>query len=581
MRGFPDAARRETCNGLRQRRSDASLSGPPGRRCAFGAGVTAPFAAAAGGGSSPCSQPIAHAPARTAQSSPSRSSSAAATIRTEGSRFARLARRSLASRLSPGCGSAWNKGPDSISMHSGLLRTAFLLWGAADDRVEAGAGVFARRTAGGARRVGGRRAPGRGAGLRIDGAMSVLRAAVAAGAQPMPSSAPRSSRAWPPCGDHRLGAPSPVLEHRLLAPDLCGAARPGGGGGPRTTHWTAGGHRPPSGHGARRSPGTGHRATAPAAGQQRHAPAYGAPAELGAVGRAPCVIGIDGWAWRKGHRYGTPICDLERREAMDLPPDREPGTVAAWLAARPSVEIIARDRGGGYAAGARQGRPEAIQVADRRHLMENASAAFLLAPRRCMRSVRRALGEGAADPATLAAAERLQREGWKRRVEAEAAVRALHASGVPIKKIVRRTGRSRKLLRDVLRGGRGEPFRPRASSLEPWLDRLNTEWGHGCRNGAELWRRLRAAGFAGSLRVVTERATRRRRDDATARPGRCPAPRALARLLTLARDRLTRAEAVIVATVEHAVPPLVVARGRRRVPRSDPRAGSVTDRALA
>ncbi len=245
---------------------------------------------------------------------------------------------------------------------------------------------------------------------------------------------------------------------------------------------------------------------------------------------------------------------------MDLPPDREPGTVAAWLAARPSVEIIARDRGGGYAAGARQGRPEAVQVADRRHLMENASAAFLLAPRRCMRSVRRALGEGAADPATLAAAERLQREGWKRRVEAEAAVRALHASGVPIKEIVRRTGRSRKLLRDVLRGGRGEPFRPRASSLEPWLDRLNTEWGHGCRNGAELWRRLRAAGFAGSLRVVTERATRRRRDDATARPGRCPAPRALARLLTLARDRLTRAEAVIVATVEHAVPPLVVAR---------------------
>jgi len=103
-------------------------------------------------------------------------------------------------------------------------------------------------------------------------------------------------------------------------------------------------------------------------------------------------------------------------------------------------------------------------------------------------------------------------------------------------------------------------FRPRASSLEPWLDRLNTEWGHGCRNGAELWRRLRAAGFAGSLRVVTEWATRRRRDNATARPGRCPAPRALAWLLTLARDRLTRAEVVIGATAEQAVPPLVVAR---------------------
>ena len=275
---------------------------------------------------------------------------------------------------------------------------------------------------------------------------------------------------------------------------------------------------------------------------------------------APRVIGIDDWAWRKGHRYGTLICDLERREVIDLLPDREPGTVAAWLAARPSVEIIARDRGGGYATGARQGRPDAIQVADRWHLMENASASFLMAVRRCMKEVRRALGAAAVDPATLTAAERLQHEGWKRRVEAEAAVRALHAAGVPIKEIVRRTGRSRKLVREVARGGRAEPFRPRASSLEPWLDRLNAEWADGCRNGAELWRRLRVAGFAGSLRVVTEWATRRRRDDASAHPTSCPAPRALARLLTLARDRLSRAEAVIVAIVERAVPRLVAAR---------------------
>ena len=72
------------------------------------------------------------------------------------------------------------------------------------------------------------------------------------------------------------------------------------------------------------------------------------------------IIGIDDWAWRKGHRYGTLICDLERRKVVDLLPDREPATVAAWLAARREVQIVARDRGGSYGAAVAQGRPTAL-----------------------------------------------------------------------------------------------------------------------------------------------------------------------------------------------------------------------------
>ena len=205
--------------------------------------------------------------------------------------------------------------------------------------------------------------------------------------------------------------------------------------------------------------------------------------------KQPRVIGIDDWAWRKGHRYGTLICDLEKREIIDLLPDREPATVAAWLASRPSIEVIARDRSGGYGFAAAQGRPEAVQVADRWHLTENASAAFILAIRRRMRDVRGAFGQGIVDPATLTAAERLQYEGWERRIAEEATIRALYAKSIAIKEIVRRTGRSRKLVRDICRGGQAEPFRPRANSLDRWLDRLNAEWNSGCRNGAELWRR--------------------------------------------------------------------------------------------
>lgn len=275
---------------------------------------------------------------------------------------------------------------------------------------------------------------------------------------------------------------------------------------------------------------------------------------------APRAVGVDDWAWRKGHRYGTVICDLEQRRIIDVLPDRKAATVEAWLGARPSIEIITRDRGGGYGQAAALGRPEARQVADRWHLFENASAAFLGAVRRSMGEVRQALGAGPIDPALLTAAERSQYEGWRRRAEADVFVVKLFKDGVAIKEIVRRTGRARKVVRDVVRGGRAEPFRPRASSLEPHLERLSAEWDGGCRNGAELWRRLRASGFPGSLRVATEWATRRRRDEAAEAPRRCPSARALARLLTLARDRLSRSELATVAMVEDAIPELVRAR---------------------
>ena len=84
----------------------------------------------------------------------------------------------------------------------------------------------------------------------------------------------------------------------------------------------------------------------------------------------PRVVGIDDWAWKRGHRYGTIICDLERRRIIDILPDREAATVASWLTEHPSITVIARDRGVGYKQAATDGLPDAVQVADRWHLME-------------------------------------------------------------------------------------------------------------------------------------------------------------------------------------------------------------------
>src|SRR5271156_5681310 len=69
------------------------------------------------------------------------------------------------------------------------------------------------------------------------------------------------------------------------------------------------------------------------------------------------VIGIDDWAFRRNRRYGTIVCDLERRRIVTLLPDREVATVRAWLADHPGIKIVSRDRGGGYGEAAAKALP--------------------------------------------------------------------------------------------------------------------------------------------------------------------------------------------------------------------------------
>ena len=64
----------------------------------------------------------------------------------------------------------------------------------------------------------------------------------------------------------------------------------------------------------------------------------------------PAIIGIDDWAWRRNHRYGTLVCDLERHATIALLADRESATAEAWLAQQSQICVVARDRGGAEVA---------------------------------------------------------------------------------------------------------------------------------------------------------------------------------------------------------------------------------------
>jgi transposase len=243
----------------------------------------------------------------------------------------------------------------------------------------------------------------------------------------------------------------------------------------------------------------------------------------------PRVLAVDDWAWRRGRRYGTILVDLERNRVVDLLPDRQAETFAAWLRAHPGVEVIARDRAGAYADGARQGAPDAVQVTDRWHLLRNLGAAVQAladrhsaAARHAARQVTEELIAAAASaprpppPARepSAAARASQASLARRQAHYEEAAR-LQAAGASISCIAALLGVDRKTVRRWLRLGHAPLWtKPRRGSvLDAHAAFLDRRWAEGCRNAAQLWRELVDLGFTGRPATVRAWAGRRRKDE--------------------------------------------------------------------
>ena len=255
----------------------------------------------------------------------------------------------------------------------------------------------------------------------------------------------------------------------------------------------------------------------------------------------PTVLGVDDFALRKRHTYGTILVDLERRQPVALLPDRTAATLAQWLQEHPGGAVIARDRSTAYTEGARQGASEAIQVADRFHLLQNLREALdqvfithspiLDAVNETMRQQPVPLPDGAmAVPVPphdipLPAQQRaVQRQARRQALHIQ--VWALHHQGWTAPAMAQHLGMSlRTVQRDLQRAtftGRKQRSDRGDSVLNPYKGSLLERWNAGCRTAARLFRDLQQQGYAGSYALVAAYARRLRQAQGLAPGQRCP-----------------------------------------------------------
>jgi transposase len=272
------------------------------------------------------------------------------------------------------------------------------------------------------------------------------------------------------------------------------------------------------------------------------------------TGKTVRVLGLDDGAYKRGQTYGTILVDLERHRVIDLLPDRRSETIKDWLQQHPEIDVISRDRASGYADAARQGAPQALQVADRFHLIKNVREKLkelLDRKRSCLPLVEKnrylsAPGLLPLSPAVesvaesevhkqekdtlpvnchildhpnednsscpLTAPERRRKLNRDKRYALYEEVKDLRKLGLSHYAIADALGISRPTVRRFLAA---EQFPERVSGskaqhknivVAPYLSFLRERWQAGCHNGRQLFREAKARGYSGS-RAQLERVT--------------------------------------------------------------------------
>jgi hypothetical protein len=236
------------------------------------------------------------------------------------------------------------------------------------------------------------------------------------------------------------------------------------------------------------------------------------------------ILGIDDFAFRRGRDYGTILINVETGRPVDLLRDREADTVANWLKEHPGIKVICRDRAGAYADGARQGAPDADQVADRWHIYHNLCehvGKAVARHRSCLEEP--AAGEpeepAAPEPPQAPDLQQAAIEAAARRAgESALAVRtrqrydlvqSLKAQGKGIKPIKRETGLAKETVRRFYYAETVDELLVkvkdgRPSILDEHKPYLHQRWNEGCTNVIQLHAELKEHGYKGSYGTIRD-----------------------------------------------------------------------------
>ena len=219
----------------------------------------------------------------------------------------------------------------------------------------------------------------------------------------------------------------------------------------------------------------------------------------------PRILGVDDFAFRRGHTYGTILLNLESHQPVDLLEDRSAETFAEWLRQHPGVEIISRDRSKDYQRGATDGAPAAQQVIDRWHLLKNLREAVERSLTHIQMQQHAQATKHLRQKRT--SSELARREGSRQqRLALYHQVVALHQQGGTISGIARQLQIGKQTVRNFIatksfpEWGRAQQTR---SAIDPYREALKRLWDQGCHAPHQLWQRLQAElGFLGGYMLV-------------------------------------------------------------------------------